>query len=80
MRQHYNLTKRALAEKCSVSEDYVAAVEACSKFPSLKFCLLCGDLFGANPNWVKNKWANEKVCRFPRRLRMRLDLYDNGGS
>jgi DNA-binding XRE family transcriptional regulator len=80
MRQHNNLTKAALAEKFSVSEDYVSAVEEGSKFPSLKFCLLCGDLFGANPNWIKNKWANERVLRFRCRLEKALDLDDNGGA
>lgn len=80
MRQHHNLTKGSLAAKFGVSEDYVSSVESGFKFPSLKFCLLCGDLFGANPNWIKNKWANEKVSRFSCRLRRSLDLDDNGGG
>jgi len=79
MRQHQNMTIAALAEKCGVLADYVSAVEGGSKFPSLKFCLLCGDLFGANANWIKNKWANEKVSRFSDRIRKRLDLDGNGG-
>jgi len=74
MRIHRNLTRRSLAQRAGVSEDYVAAVESGSKFPSLKFCLMCGQEFGANPNWVKNKWVNERVSRFLRSLRKRLDL------
>jgi DNA-binding XRE family transcriptional regulator len=76
LRIHHNLTKGALAEKFSVSKEYVSAIESGSKFPSLKFCLLCGEEFGANPNWVKNKWANERISRFSDVVRRRLDLKD----
>lgn len=76
MRIHRNLTRKALAQKCGVSEDYVSAVESGSKSPSLKFCLLCGDLFGANPSWVKNKWANERTRCFSDRMKKRLGLDD----
>lgn len=76
LRIHRNLTKGALATKFGVSEDYVSAVERGSKFPSLKFCLMCCHEFGANPNWVKNKWANERISRFSDNVRKRLGLDD----
>jgi len=74
MRIHRNLTRGSLAQRAGFSEEYVSKVENGSIYPSLKFCLMCADLFGANPNWVKNKWANERVYRFSRSLKMRLDL------
>jgi DNA-binding XRE family transcriptional regulator len=80
MRQHYNLTQSVLAEKLLVKGLYVAEVEAGLRLPTLKYCLQCGDLFGANPNWIKNKWANERVLRFRSRLEKALDLDDNGGG
>jgi transcriptional regulator with XRE-family HTH domain len=74
LRIHRNLTAAALAEKFGFSEDYVSAIESGSKSPSLKFCLLCGEEFGANPNWVKNKWANERIRCFSDRTKKRLGL------
>jgi len=74
LRIHRNLTKKALAQKFGVSEEYISKVESGSVFPTLKFCLMCGDFFGANPNWVKNKWANERISRFSQSLRRRLDI------
>ena len=76
MRVHRNLTKGTLAAKFGFSKDYVSAVEGGSKFPSLKFCLLCGQEFGANPNWIKNKWARWATKRFTKRIRERLKLDD----
>lgn len=74
LRIHRNLTKRALAEKFSVSESYVLAVENGSKFPSLRYCLKAAELYGANPMWAKNKWAHEATERFSSRLSRRLGL------
>ncbi len=74
LRIHRNMTKRALAAKFSVSEEYVSAIEIGSKFPSLNFCLKCGEEFGANPGWVKSKWAKEAIERFTCRLNKRLSL------
>ena len=74
LRQNHNLTKRSLAEKFSVSEDYVSKIERGSIFPSLNFCLKCADLFEANPGWVKTKWAREAIERFSERLKKRLGL------
>jgi len=74
LRIHRNLTKRALAEMFSVSERYVSDVENGSRFPSLPYCLKCGELFGANAQWVKNKWAREATHRFTERLMKRLGL------
>jgi transcriptional regulator with XRE-family HTH domain len=71
---HKNLTKRALAEMFSVSERYVSEVENGSRFPSLRYCLKSGELYGANPMWVKTKWAKEAVNRFSERLLKRLHL------
>jgi DNA-binding XRE family transcriptional regulator len=76
LRIHRNLTAGALGKKIGFPEDYVSAVESGSKSPSLKFCLLCGEEFGANPNWVKNKWANERIGRFSDLTKKRLGLDD----
>jgi len=74
LRIHRNLTKRTLARKFGFTEEYVSAIESGSKFPSLRYCLLCADTFGANPNWVKTKWAKESIRRFSDRLMVRLGL------
>lgn len=74
LRIHRNLTISSLANKFGFSEDYVRAIESGSKFPSLKFCLLCAQEFGANPNWVKSKWANDRIEQFSQRLLKRLGL------
>jgi len=74
LRIHRNLTRKALAQKFGVTEEYVSKVEDGLIFPSIKFCLMCGQEFGANPKWVKNKWVNERVDRFSVRLRKRLGL------
>jgi len=79
MRIHRDLTKRALAYKCGVSEEYVSGVENGSKFPSLRYCLACASLFDANPSWVKTKWAKEAIERFTDRLMKRLGLDIKGG-
>jgi len=69
-----NLTSRGLAKRFSLSEEYVRAVESGSEFPSLRYCLKCGELFGANPSWVKTKWAREAIERYRDRLMKRLGL------
>lgn len=74
LRIDHNLTKAALAAKFGLSEAYVSSVESGSRFPSLRFCLLCGKEFGANPEWVKSKYANAAVDRFSDRLKKRLGL------
>jgi transcriptional regulator with XRE-family HTH domain len=74
LRIHRNLTKRTLAEKFSVSERYVSDVENGSRFPSLHYCLKAGELYGANPGWVKSKWSQEAIRRFSSRLLRRLGL------
>jgi len=76
MRVHRNLTKGILAAKFGVSKDYVSAVEGGLKFPSLRYCLLCANEFGANPNWVKSKWAHAAIKRFSKRLMRRLRFDD----
>ena len=76
LRQNRNLTKRALADKFCVSEDYVSAIESGLKFPSLNFCLKCACEFEINPNYVKNKWAREAIERFSDRLKKRLGLFN----
>ena len=79
LRQHRGLTKRALAAKFGASEEYVSAIESGLKFPSLRYCLFCADMFGANPLWVKTMFAREAVSRFSSRLNGRLGLADYGG-
>ena len=73
-RRCHNLTKKALADKTYVSRDYVSHVEDGRRLPSLKFCLQCAEIFGANPEWVKRKWAREMVIGFEERLRIRLNI------
>jgi len=74
LRIHRNLTKRSLAEMFSVSERYISDVENGSKFPSLAYCLKCGELFGANAQWVKLKWSREAVIRYRKKLYNRMGL------
>jgi DNA-binding XRE family transcriptional regulator len=76
LRIHRFLTKKALALKFGVSEEYVSQIESGSKFPSLNFCLKCANEFGANPVWVKSKWSKEAIERFSTRLIKRLGLDD----
>ena len=76
LRQNHNLTKRSLAEKFGISEEYVSAIESGSKFPSLNFCLKCAQEFEINPNYVKSKWAREVIERFSDRLNRRLGFDD----
>ena len=76
LRIHRNLTKRALSLKFGVSEDYLSRVESGSRFPSLGFCLQCSKEFDVNPEYVKNRWANEAIRVFSERLRTRLKLFD----
>jgi transcriptional regulator with XRE-family HTH domain len=76
LRQNRNLTKKALAAKFGISEDYISAIEGGSKFPSIGFCLKCAGEFDINPMYVKNKWAKEAIERFGRRLMRRLGLFD----
>jgi transcriptional regulator with XRE-family HTH domain len=74
LRIHRNLTKKELSLKFGYCEQYVTEIESGRIFPSLKYCLLCAGLFDANPNWVKNQWANEAIRRFSDRLMVRLGL------
>jgi transcriptional regulator with XRE-family HTH domain len=74
LRQNRNLTKRTLADKFGISEEYVSAIESGSKFPSLNFSLKCAREFEINPNYVKSKWAREVIERFSDRLNRRLGL------
>jgi transcriptional regulator with XRE-family HTH domain len=76
LRQNSNLTKRSLADKFGISEDYVSSIESSSKFPSLSFCIKCAREFGINPKYVKSKWAREVIERFSDRLNRRLGLED----
>lgn len=74
LRIHRNLTKAALAAKFGYSEQYVASVESGSRFPSIRFFLLCANEFGANPEWVKVKYLNAAGDRYSDRLKRRLGL------
>lgn len=71
-----DLTKKALAAKIGVREDYLSRVEDGSRFPTLNFCLACGKEFGFNPNWVKVKWVNALLERMAVKLRQRLEISD----
>lgn len=76
LRIHRNLTKAALGKKFLVSERYVADVEHGRRFPTLKYCLACGDLFGFNPNWIKVKWSDALIQQFSVLVKERLGLDD----
>jgi len=80
LRQNRGMTKRAFGAKFGFSEEYVSSIESGSKFPSLRYCLLCADEFDANPNWVKTKWAKECIERFSTRLNRKLGLDQLGGA
>jgi len=79
LRIHRNMTKRALAEKFSVSEKYVYEVENGYRFPSLRYCLRCGEFFGANSQWVRLQWARQAIDRYADRVYRRLHLERWGG-
>ena len=74
MRLYRGLSRKSLAQKFGVSEKYISDVESGAHFPSLRFCLLCADEFGANPNWVKSKYANEAIYRYSARIKKRLSV------
>ena len=74
LRVHRNLSAAGLAKKFGFTERYVRDVENGIRFPSLRYCLLCADLFGANPGWVKTKWAHDAVERFDHRIHERLGI------
>ena len=76
LRVHRNLTRSSLAKKFGVSERYVNDVEMGVKYPSLDFCLRCACEFGANPEWVKRKWAMGVTVRFSDKIKERLGLDD----
>lgn len=76
VRIHRNLTKAALAKKILFSQEYVQGVEDGSRFPSLKYCLACGDLFGFNPEWIKVKWLHAFMERVNKRVMSHLGLTD----
>ena len=76
LRQNRTLTKRSLAAKFGLSEEYVFSIESGSKFPSLNFCIKCAREFEINPNYVKSKWAREAIGRFSDRLNRRLGFDD----
>ena len=78
LRIHRNITRKSLALRFDLSEQYVSSIEDGRKFGSLRFFLKCAEFFGANPNCVKCKWANESVRRYGDRLRAKLCL-DNQG-
>ena len=74
LRLNRNLTKRSLASKFGTSEDYLSKVETGDLPPSLKFSLQCAEEFGINPQWVKNKWARDRIERFSETIKRRLGL------
>jgi transcriptional regulator with XRE-family HTH domain len=74
LRINRNYSRQAFALKTGVSVQYLEWIEKGKKPPSLKFCLTCGDLFGANPYWIKRKWYQETLSRIKRNLEDRLGL------
>ena len=80
LRIHKNITRSRFAEKFSVSESYVYQVESGYRFPSLRYCLKCGDFFGANAQCVKRRWAREAVKRYQESIYKRIGLDWWGGE
>lgn len=78
LRRNRNLTSKALAEKCKVSEDFVLRIENGSIRPPLKYWLSCAEIFGVNPKWCRVKWSNEMSIIFKRRLEEKI--IDGGDS
>lgn len=76
MRLYRGLSRGSLSEKFGLSERYISDIETGVRFPSLRYCLLCAGEFGANPNWVKSKYANEAIYRYSSRIRERLGVDD----
>jgi transcriptional regulator with XRE-family HTH domain len=74
MRLYRGLSRGSLGQKFGLSEKYIQDVENGTRFPSLRYCLLCGGLYGANPNWVKAKYVNEAVYRYSSRIKKRLGV------
>ena len=76
MRLFRGLSRISLSQKFGFSERYISDVETGVRFPSLRFCLACAGEFGANPNWVKSKYASEAIYRYSDSIRKRLDVDD----
>ena len=74
LRQNRGMTKSDFAAKIGVSVGYVESVESGRSFPSISYCFLCAGMFGANPSWVKAKYAREAIERYSDRLKGRLGL------
>ena len=80
LRRNRGLSKSAFAARIGFSVSYVNGVESGGRFPSLQYCFLCAEMFGANPSWVKAKYAKEAVERYSDRVRRRLGLDRLGGG
>ena len=74
LRQNWGMTKEAFGAKIGFSVSYINSIESGARFPSLQYCFLCAEMFGANPSWVKAKYAKEAVQRYSDRVRRRLHL------
>jgi len=76
LRIHRNLTRRSLAQKLGVTENYIYRVESGQKIPSLKFSMKCAHEFGINPEYVKRKWFRAMMDFIGVMLKKRLNLED----
>jgi transcriptional regulator with XRE-family HTH domain len=76
MRLYRGLSRGSLSQKFGISEKYISDIETGARFPSLRYCLLCAGEFGANPGWVKSKYANEAIYRYSSRIKKRLGVDD----
>jgi DNA-binding XRE family transcriptional regulator len=61
-----------LACRVQMKSRCVREIEAGSRFPSVKYCLGCASVFGANPSWVMCKLTDERIYRYGNRLRDRI--------
>jgi len=68
------ITAKELSEKLGVGKIYITQVECGFKKPSLQYWLGCAEVFGANLEWTKIKWINEKSNYVKERLKKKIGL------
>jgi DNA-binding XRE family transcriptional regulator len=47
-------------------------IERGTRFPTVKYCVGCASVFGANPSWAMCKLIDERIFRYSNRLRGRV--------
>ncbi len=72
IRASKGITKKSIAEKLGVSEEYISQVEQGTKRLPLRCWLLICEEFGMNPQWLKKKWLSETLSRMGEKLEERI--------